>query len=122
MLGHFDKSTHAWQDVLKYNNLYAAGYNGLGMASFQQKEYTEAIKYFRLGNNKNYYSKAFAYYRKAVIEKEFSLDFDWFCSFGCNDSYHLGSGAKILKRKVSMMLIPYTVGAVWFMDCVMHYM
>ncbi len=71
MLGHFDKSTHAWQDVLKYNNLYALAYNGLGMASFQQKEYTEAIKYFRLGNNKNYYSKAFAYYRKAVIEKNF---------------------------------------------------
>ena len=71
MLGKFEESTEAWQHVLKYNNLYPLAYSGLGMSALRQGQYQEAVRYFRLGNNRNYYSKAFAYHRKDVIEENF---------------------------------------------------
>ncbi|HHT35985.1 MAG: YIP1 family protein [Candidatus Wallacebacter cryptica] len=71
MLGKFEESTEAWQHVLKYNNLYPLAYSGLGMSALRQGQYQEAGRYFRLGNNRNYYSKAFAYHRKDVIEENF---------------------------------------------------
>lgn len=71
MLGNFQEANDAWHDVLKYNSLYPLAYNGLGMAAMRQRDYQQAMHNFELGNNRDYYSKAFAYHRKGVIEENF---------------------------------------------------
>jgi len=71
MLGNFEESTAAWYGVLKYNNHLPLAYNGLGMAYLRQRDYKTAMEYLRLGNNRTQYSKAFAKYRKEIIERNF---------------------------------------------------
>jgi DNA-binding beta-propeller fold protein YncE len=71
MLGDFEASTEVWYEVLKHNNHLPLAYNGLGMAFLRQRDYTTAMRYLRLGNNRTQYSKAFAKYRKEVIEQNF---------------------------------------------------
>ena len=55
--------------VLQMNNHFPLAYDGLGMTQLRQKNYAQAMEYFRLANNRDYYSKAFAHYRKQVIER-----------------------------------------------------
>lgn len=71
MLGDFEASTEAWFRVLTFNNHLPLAYNGIGMAYLRQRDYRTAMDYLRLGNNRTQYSKAFAKYRKAVIERNF---------------------------------------------------
>jgi DNA-binding beta-propeller fold protein YncE len=71
MLGDFEASTEVWYQVLKYNNHLPLAYNGLGMAYLRRKDYPTAMQYLRLGNNRTQYSKAFAKYRKEVVEQNF---------------------------------------------------
>lgn len=71
MMGNFAESNAAWMKVLQMNNHFPLAYDGLGMAQLRQKNYAQAMEYFRLANNRDYYSKAFAHYRKQVIEENF---------------------------------------------------
>lgn len=71
MLGNFAESNEAWNKVLVLNNHFPLAYDGLGMAHIRQRDYASAMEYFRLANNREYYSKAYAHYRKDVIERNF---------------------------------------------------
>ncbi len=71
VLGDFEASTEVWYQVLKYNNHLPLAYNGLGMSHLRQRDYSTAMHYLRLGNNRTQYSKAFAKYRKEVVEQNF---------------------------------------------------
>ena len=68
-LGNAEESTREWQQVLKYNSNSELAYVGLGKTYMAEGRYKEAMECFELGNNKTYYSKAFAYYRKELMEK-----------------------------------------------------
>ena len=42
---------------------------GLGKAYLTEGSYREAMECFELGNSKKYYTKAFSYYRKEMMER-----------------------------------------------------
>jgi hypothetical protein len=68
-LGDAEGSTSEWNEVLKYNSNSELAYVGLGKTYLTEGRYREAMKCFELGNNRKYYSKAFSYYRKELMEK-----------------------------------------------------
>ncbi len=68
-LGDSEGATAEWQAVLNSNSNSELAYIGLGKAYFTEGDYKEAMDCFKLGNSKKYYSKAFSYYRKEVMEK-----------------------------------------------------
>lgn len=67
-LGDAQGSTREWQEVLKLNSNSELAYTGLGKTYLTEGNYKEAMECFELGNSKKYYSKAFSYYRKEVME------------------------------------------------------
>jgi len=72
-LGDAEGSTREWQEVLKYNSNSEMAYVGLGKTYLAEGRYEEAMECFESGNNKEYYSKAFQYYRKELMEKYFPI-------------------------------------------------
>ncbi len=70
-VGEYDESAKTWEKVLKLNGNYDLAYIGLGKAYLRQKKYKEAMEYFKLKRDRRDYSKAFKYYRKEWIEKNF---------------------------------------------------
>lgn len=60
-----------WQKVLEMNSNCELAYMGIGKTYLKQSRYKEAMDYFKLGNSKKYYSTAFSYYRREVMQKYF---------------------------------------------------
>ena len=60
-----------WQKVLRANSNNELAYIGLGKTYLSEVDYRKAMEYFRLGNSRKYYTKAFYYYRKEVMEANF---------------------------------------------------
>lgn len=71
--GKYDEATQRWQEILKLNANYDLAYVGVGKALLRQDKYKEALEMFRLGNHREYYSKAFKLYRKQVVGENFGL-------------------------------------------------
>ena len=71
--GEYDESAAMWEQVLKYNANYDLAYTGLGMAAMRLDNFEMAMNNFRLGNNREDYSEALAYYRKEVIGENFNM-------------------------------------------------
>lgn len=61
-----------WQEVLKQNSNCELAYIGLGKTFLKEGDYKKAMDYFELGNSKKYYSTAFYYYRKDLMQDYFS--------------------------------------------------
>lgn len=72
-MGDAEGSTREWQEVLKLNSNSELAYTGLGKTYLTEGRYREAMECFELGNSKKYYSKAFSYYRKEVMETWLTL-------------------------------------------------
>ncbi len=70
-LGDAEGATAEWKEVLKYNCNSERAYVGLGKTYLTEGKYEEAMECFEFGNSKEYYSKAFQYYRKEKIEQYF---------------------------------------------------
>ena len=68
----YDDSADTWQKVLELNGNYDLAYIGLGKSFLRQKKYKEAMEYFKLKRDRRDYSKAFKYYRKEWVEKNFA--------------------------------------------------
>ncbi len=71
-IGNAEEATRLWNEVSTYNSNNELAYIGLGKACMDSEDYKSAMEYFKLGNNRKYYSKALYYYRKAVMEKFFA--------------------------------------------------
>lgn len=65
--GKYDEAALKWDQALKQNANYELAYTGLGKSAYRKAEYSLAMKYFKLGNNRLWYSKAFKEYRKGII-------------------------------------------------------
>lgn len=65
-------STDYWELVVSKNANYEYAYVGIGHKYLKEGNYSEAMKYFELGKNKVYYSKAFKQYRDGIIKDWFS--------------------------------------------------
>lgn len=72
-LGDSEGATEQWQEVLKQNSNSEMAYVGLGKTYLAEGRYKEAMECFEFGNNKEYYSKAFQYYRKGLMEQYFPI-------------------------------------------------
>ena len=64
--GRYDESAEVWRTVLRYNSNYDLAYSGLGRAALRQGDAEAALNYFRLGQDRVGYSKAFDQYRREL--------------------------------------------------------
>ncbi|MFW5855863.1 MAG: YIP1 family protein, partial [Bacillota bacterium] len=70
--GRYEKSKELWEKVLRANSNNDMAYSGMGRAFLRNNRYQEAMKHFRLGQNREDYSQAFGYYRMEKIRENFS--------------------------------------------------
>ena len=61
-----------WAKVIQLNANYEFAYVGIGHKHLENENYKEAMKYFELGQNKIYYSKAYKQYRDGIIKQWFA--------------------------------------------------
>lgn len=64
-----DAALAAWEDVLRYNTNSQYPYYGMGRAYEMKSDYENAMKYFKLANAKQEYSKSFQEYRKDYVSQ-----------------------------------------------------
>ena len=69
--GDYNDSAKIWEKVIKLNCNYEQAYTGMGISQLRSGNYEEAMKNFKLGANKYYYSKAFKEYRQNWLESNF---------------------------------------------------
>lgn len=67
--GFYDESAEVWQQVLNLDANYEMAYTGIGRNYLMQEDFETAMVYFRLGEDRENYSKAFEYYRKEVLSR-----------------------------------------------------
>lgn len=70
-MGKDEEAAGLWQEVLRLNANYEIAYIGIGKSLLRQHKDKEAMKYFKLGYGKKYYSKAFGFYRRDFITEHF---------------------------------------------------
>lgn len=70
-LGDSEGAFKEWQEVLKVNANSEFAYIGIGKTYLKEGKYKEAMDYFQLGNSRKYYTKAFKFYRKDVMQDYF---------------------------------------------------
>lgn len=69
--GNTEESDRLWQEVLRQNANSEVAYIGMGKSSMREGDYQQAMKYFRLGNSRKYYTRAFEFYRKEQMQTRF---------------------------------------------------
>ena len=77
--GQFEKAYEKWQQVLQRDTGCEMAYVGVGKLLMQEKKYAEAAEAFRLGQDREEYSKAFSYYRNELLLRHFWLVFLILC-------------------------------------------
>lgn len=71
--GYYDEAEAMWNSVLSLNANYELAYAGVGNAWLLKEDYVNAMKNFRLGADREGYSKAFRKYREDVIDRNFGV-------------------------------------------------
>ena len=71
--GLYDESALEWEKVLAGNANMELAYTGIGKALYSKGEYQAAMHYFKNGNNKSWFSKAYKEHRKKLIAFWFPL-------------------------------------------------
>lgn len=69
--GEYAESKDAWEKVIQNNGNLELAYIGIGKAFLRQENYSQALKYFKLGNDRQNYSKAFKFNRTKIINNNF---------------------------------------------------
>lgn len=69
--GKHDEAALLWQEVLRLDANYEMAYVGIGKSMLRQGEYKDAMTYLRLGNDREYYSKALTKYRREYMREYF---------------------------------------------------
>ncbi len=70
--GEYDKIKEGWFDVLAQDSNSQLAYTGIANAYLEEENYTEALKYAKLGYDKDTYAVAFEYVRKDFISDNFT--------------------------------------------------
>lgn len=75
--GNYAESTKVWEEVLRYNQMSKIAYDQLGKTYMFRQDYDNAMKYFELSKNREFYSQAYWEVRneqiKAILPVVFSL-------------------------------------------------
>ncbi|NIK75086.1 DNA-binding beta-propeller fold protein YncE [Paenibacillus castaneae] len=72
-IGKHDDAAKLWEEVLKLDANYEMAYVGIGKSMLRQGEYKQAMKYLKLGNDREYYSKALTKYRREYMREYFGI-------------------------------------------------
>ena len=73
--GEWDKSTELLQEAVSLNGNFEMAYTTIGKSYLMKEDYEKAMYYFKLGNNREEYSKAFNGYRSIWIQEHFAFIF-----------------------------------------------
>ncbi|MHB8963119.1 MAG: YIP1 family protein, partial [Saccharofermentanales bacterium] len=65
--GLYTEAESGWRAVLMQSSNFELAYTGIGKAMFNKKNYTEAMKYFKLGYDKKGYDEAYTEFRKDLM-------------------------------------------------------
>jgi len=71
--GAYDLAAQLWRNVLSFNANLDVAFRGVGRALLRESDYEQALRYFRLGNDREAYSDALSVYRSQVISDNFGL-------------------------------------------------
>ncbi|WP_336786191.1 hypothetical protein [Paenibacillus sp. MMO-177] len=69
--GKWEEAGKDFEETLKLNANYDIAYTGVGRKYLMQDKFDDAMYYFKLGNSRGYYSKAFSEYRNLLIQHHF---------------------------------------------------
>lgn len=71
--GEYEASGESWQKVMDEDGNFALAYIGIGRSLLRQKEYKEAMRYFKVKYDADNYSKAFKQYRKIWVQDNIGI-------------------------------------------------
>ncbi len=71
--GDWDNALLAFRQALELNANYEAAYSGIGKNYLMKDDYETAMYYFKMGNNRTFYSKAYNGYRGEWLERHFAV-------------------------------------------------
>lgn len=71
--GKYDEAEGPWKTVLKYDANSELAHIGLGKVHYLSGNYKEALEEFKLGNDRNNYSRTYKLYRDDMIRDNFAL-------------------------------------------------
>jgi hypothetical protein len=69
--GNDAEAVKLWGEVLRLNSNYDLAYLGIGKSLLMEKKNKEAMAYFKLGMQRDYYSIAYKRYRREVMQEHF---------------------------------------------------
>lgn len=69
--GRWDEALTSFEQAVALNANYEPAYSGIGKNYLMKDDYEKAMYYFKLGNNRTFYSKAFNGYRGEKLEANF---------------------------------------------------
>lgn len=67
--GDEKKAVECWEEVIKLDSNFELAYSGIGKSLSAAGEYKEAMKYFELAKDQQYYSIAFKRYRNEILKE-----------------------------------------------------
>ncbi len=74
-LGDYTTENEIWKKIYKLNNNSICAIRNFGRVNYREGNYEDAMKYFKLANDRGSYSEAYEKYRKEIINKHFNLIF-----------------------------------------------
>ncbi|CAM4364314.1 YIP1 family protein [Paenibacillus alkaliterrae] len=69
--GKHDAAAKLWEEVLRLDANYEMAYIGIGKSMLRKGEYKQAMTFLKLGNEREYYSKALTKYRREYMREHF---------------------------------------------------
>ena len=71
--GRYEDAHESWELTQKLNSNYDLAYIGIGKTYLYTGDYKKAMEYFKLGNDRSYYSKAYSKQMRIDVEKNFGF-------------------------------------------------
>ena len=73
--GKYEEIGDGWKEILKTDNNFQPAYSGMARVSLNNGDYKEAMKYAKIGYDRDAYAVAFEYVRKDFLDKNFGWIF-----------------------------------------------
>ena len=73
--GDYTAENEVWKTIYRLNNNSVCTIRSFGRVNFREKNYTEAMTYFKQANDREAYSEAFSAQRKVFVNEHFTLLF-----------------------------------------------
>jgi sugar lactone lactonase YvrE len=71
--GRWDEALELFKEAIRLNSNYEIAYTGIGKNYLMKDDYEMAMYYFKLGDNREFYSKAYNGYRSQVLKENFGI-------------------------------------------------